>query len=88
VSVSSGPSGGRREPVGEERVEVRRYLDALSRSKWTIIAVVLLMTGIVVAVSIVLPDSYRATTRLVLEQSTSPFGESDEASTLRVLATT
>jgi Mrp family chromosome partitioning ATPase/capsular polysaccharide biosynthesis protein len=88
VSVSSGPSTGRREPVGEERVEVRRYLDALSRSKWTIVAVVLLMTGIVVAVSIVLPDSYRATTRLVLEQSTSPFGETDEASTRRALATT
>jgi Mrp family chromosome partitioning ATPase/capsular polysaccharide biosynthesis protein len=88
VSVASGPSTGRREPVGEERVEVRRYLDALSRSRWTIVAVVLLMTGIVVAVSLLLPDSYRATTRLVFEQSTTPFGETDEASTRRRLATT
>jgi capsular exopolysaccharide synthesis family protein len=87
VSVSS-PSAGRREPAGEERIEVRRYLDALSRSRWTIVAVVVLMTGIVVAVSLLLPDSYRATTRLVLEQTTSPFGETDEASTQRRLATT
>ena len=88
MSVASGPSTGRREPVGEERVEVRRYLDALSRSRWTIVSVVGLMTGIVVAVSLLLPDSYRATTRLVLEQTTSPFGETDEQSTQRRLATT
>jgi Mrp family chromosome partitioning ATPase/capsular polysaccharide biosynthesis protein len=88
VSVTSGPSAARREPVGEERVEVRRYLDALSRSRWTIFAVVLLMTGIVVAVSLLLPDTYRATTRLVFEQTTTAFGESDEASTRRRLATT
>jgi Mrp family chromosome partitioning ATPase/capsular polysaccharide biosynthesis protein len=87
VSVA-GPSGGRREPVGEERVEVRRYLDALSRSRWTIAAVVLLITGIVVAVSLLLPDSYRATTRLVFEQASTPFGETDEATTQRRLATT
>jgi succinoglycan biosynthesis transport protein ExoP len=86
VSVSS-PSAGRREPVTEERVEVRRYLDALSRNRWTIIAVVVLMTGIVVAVSLLLPDNYRATTRLVLEQTVSPFGETDEAATRRRLAT-
>jgi capsular exopolysaccharide synthesis family protein len=88
VSVASGPSAGRREPVGEERVEVRRYLDALSRSRWTIVAVVVLMTGVVVTVSLLLPDSYRATTRLVFEQTTTAFGEADEASTRRRLATT
>ena len=73
VRASSGASGGRRESVGEERVEVRRYLDALTRSRWMIVAVVLLMTGIVVGVSLALPDSYRATTRLVLEQDSRPL---------------
>lgn len=74
--------------MGEERVEVRRYLDALSRNRWTIIALVVLVTAIVVILSLLLPDNYRATTRLVLEQTTSPFGESDEASQQRRLATT
>jgi Mrp family chromosome partitioning ATPase/capsular polysaccharide biosynthesis protein len=74
--------------VSDERIEVRRYLDALSRNRWTIAAVVLLMTGIVVVASLLLPDSYRATTRLVFEQSTAPFGETDEASTQRRLVTT
>jgi hypothetical protein len=88
MSVASGPSSGRREPMGEERIEVRRYLDALSRSRWTIAAIVVLMTGIVVVASLLLPDTYRSTTRLVFEQSTAPFGETDEATTLRRLTTT
>jgi capsular exopolysaccharide synthesis family protein len=88
MSVASGPSTGRREPMGEERIEVRRYLDALSRSRWMIAAVVVLMTSVVVGASLLLPDTYRSTTRLVFEQSTAPFGETDEASTLRRLTTT
>jgi capsular polysaccharide biosynthesis protein/Mrp family chromosome partitioning ATPase len=88
VSVSVAPSTGRREPVGEERVEVRRYLDALWRSRWLIAGIVVIMTLVVVGVSIALPNNYTATARLVLEQTTSPFGEPDEASTQRRLATT
>jgi Mrp family chromosome partitioning ATPase/capsular polysaccharide biosynthesis protein len=79
---------GRRVSAGEERIEVRRYLDALSRYRWMIVGIVVLMTGTVVVLSLALPDTYRATTRLVFEQNTSPFGESDEATTQRRLVTT
>src|SRR5687768_17763815 len=53
-----------------------------------IVAIIVLMTGTVVGLSLALPDTYRATTRLVFEQNTSPFGETDEATTQRRLVTT
>ena len=72
----------------EERIEVRRYLDALSRSRWMIAAIVLLVTGVVVVVSLALPNKYTATARLVFEDATTALAPSDEASTQRQLATT
>jgi uncharacterized protein involved in exopolysaccharide biosynthesis len=88
VTVSTHPPVGRRETSVEERIEVRRYLDALWRSRWLIAGIVLLMTLVVVAVSVALPSKYTGTARLVLEQASSPLGEADDASTQRRLATT
>jgi capsular exopolysaccharide synthesis family protein len=85
---TDSPSQVRREAVAEERVDVRRYLDALRRSRLLIVLIVAGMTGTVVAVSLALPDTYRATARIVFEQSTSPLGDTDAASTQRRLATT
>ena len=84
MSVSQGSAGGR----GEERVEVRRYLDALSRSRWLIGGIVAGVTGIVLLLSLLLPNSYQATSRLVFETAASLFGETDATSTQRQLATT
>ena len=72
----------------EERVEVRRYLDALRRNRWLIALIVVGITGTVLILSLTLPDTYRATARVVLQESTLPFGETDAASTERRLATT
>lgn len=72
----------------EERIEVRRYLDALARSRWLIAAIVLLVTGVVVVVSLALPNKYTATARLVFEDATTALAPADEASTRRQLTTT
>ena len=87
MSVSSGRSQGRA-AGGEESIEVRRYLDAVWRRRWMIAAVVALVTGGVLAVSLLLPEKYTATTRLVYEDAVSPLGQSDEESIQRRLATT
>jgi capsular exopolysaccharide synthesis family protein len=87
VTTSTGGSAGR-QPAAEERIEVRRYLDALSRNRWLIAAIVILMTGVVVVVSLALPNKYTATARLVFEDAASSLAPSDEASTRRQLATT
>ena len=82
---TSGSS--RREPAAEERVDVRRYLDALRRSRWLIASIVLGLTAVVVIVSLALPKVYTATTRLVLEETESVFSENNAESTRRRLVT-
>jgi Mrp family chromosome partitioning ATPase/capsular polysaccharide biosynthesis protein len=85
MTTSSASRG--REPAAEERIDVRRYLDALRRSRRLIAGIVVLMTGTVLAVSLLLPDTYRATTRIVFEDSATVFGETNPESTQRRLAT-
>jgi capsular polysaccharide biosynthesis protein/Mrp family chromosome partitioning ATPase len=77
----------RRDAATEERVDVRRYLDALVRSRWLIAGIVGLITLVVLIVSLALPNTYNATTRLVLEDITSAFGEGNAESTQRRLLT-
>jgi Mrp family chromosome partitioning ATPase/capsular polysaccharide biosynthesis protein len=81
-------SGTRRSSTAEERIDTRRYFDALRRSRGLIAGVVLTLTAAVVLVSIALPEQYRATTLLVFEEATSPFATTDEGSVERRLATT
>src|SRR3954454_22342077 len=57
----------------EEPVEVRRYLDAIRRSRSLIAGIVVLLTGVVVGVSLSLPDRYEATASIVKEVSSQPF---------------
>src|SRR5918992_1515194 len=88
MSTPGSSSSSRRESATEERVDVRRYLDALRRSRPLIVAIVVLMTGAVVVVSLALPDTYRASARIVFEEDASPLAASDSESTQRQLATT
>ena len=80
-------SGRGREPVSDERVDVRRYLDALRRGRRLIIGIVLAVTAIAAAVSLALPDTYVATTRIVLDETASALTQPDATSTQRELAT-
>src|SRR5215203_5570726 len=81
-------SGTRGRSTAEERIDTRRYVDALRRSRGLIAGIVLALTAIVVLVSIALPERYQATTLLVFEEATSPFATTDEGSVQRRLATT
>jgi capsular exopolysaccharide synthesis family protein len=71
----------------DEPLETGRYLDALGRS-WGLIALIVIpLTLIVFVVSLSLPKTYRATSRLVLDTTADPLAASDAASIQRRLAT-
>jgi tyrosine-protein kinase len=76
-----------RESSGEQPIEVRRYFDALRRSGRFILLFVAIATVSVVAVSLALPDTYRATATIVLEESLNPFGTTDVNAIQRRLQT-
>ncbi len=50
----------------DDPVEVGRYLDAFKRSRRLIAAIVVLFTAAVFVISLLLPKTYQATSKLVL----------------------
>lgn len=72
---------------GDESVDVRRYLDAIRRSSRLILAIVVIVTGVVLAVSLLLPSTYQASAQLVFDPSAAGL-DVDAESTQRQLATT
>lgn len=87
-----GRSYGREDD--EQPIELRRHLDALRRSRWMIVALVVVMTAVAVAVSVALPKSYKATARILYNASADPLANpsSDvvqrQMSTISALITT
>jgi capsular exopolysaccharide synthesis family protein len=71
----------------DQPVETGRYLDALSRSKLLIAVIVLPLTALVLLVSLLLPETYRATAKIVIEGASDPLQTSDVESVERRLAT-
>src|SRR5262245_63573101 len=71
----------------DEPVEVGRYLDAFKRSRWLIAGIVVAVTAAVFVISLLLPKTYQATSKLVLNQTPQAAGTSDAQSTQRGLAT-
>ena len=71
----------------DDPVEVGRYLDAFKRSRWLIAAIVVFFTAAVFAISLLLPKTYQATSKLVLNPSAPSLASSDAQSTQRDLAT-
>jgi len=76
-----------RDGFGEQPIEVRRYFDALRRSGRFIILFVAIATAAVVTISLLLPNVYRATATIVLEESLNPFGSTDVEAIRRRLET-
>ena len=72
--------------AGEERTDIRRYLAAIRRSKWLIIGLVVLITGVVVAASLALPKSYQGKTSIVLNVQQG-IGDTDPTTLQRELTT-
>ena len=71
----------------DEPVEVGRYLDAFKRSRWLIAGIVVAVTVAVFVISLLLPKTYQATSKLVLNPPPSAAATTDAQSTQRGLAT-
>ena len=71
----------------DDPVEVGRYLDAFKRSRRLIAAIVVFFTAAVFVISLLLPKTYQATSKLVLNPSAQSLASSDPQSTQRDLAT-
>jgi capsular exopolysaccharide synthesis family protein len=71
----------------DDPVEVGRYFDAFKRSRWLIALIVVGVTAAVFAISLLLPKTYQATSKLVLNATPSTVASSDAQSTQRDLAT-
>ena len=59
----------------EEPVEVRRYIDAIRRARWLIAAIMVLLTGVVVGVSVSVPSRYEAAASIVKQVNTGGVRE-------------
>ena len=71
----------------EERIDFRHYLGAISRSKWLILLLVVVISGVVLAASLLLPKTYDATATVVLQEVEARGEPSDAESVRRRLAT-
>ena len=71
----------------DEPVEVGRYVDALRRSRLLIALIIVPVTLAVLFISLALPKTYRATSKIVLEGTTDSVSGTDAQSVQRHLAT-
>src|SRR5437764_1061411 len=67
--MSSEANGRRHGGLGEDPIEVGRYLEALRRSRWLILTIVVVITGGVLAFSVTLPKTYQATASIVVDNA-------------------
>ncbi|HEY6780017.1 MAG TPA: Wzz/FepE/Etk N-terminal domain-containing protein, partial [Thermoleophilaceae bacterium] len=80
---SLGFQSSRNDVAPDERVDVRRYLAAISRSRMLIAGIVVFVTSIVLIVSLVTSKTYTATTSIVLQQDTTSLGDTSAESLTR-----
>ncbi|HEV7639656.1 MAG TPA: AAA family ATPase [Gaiellaceae bacterium] len=79
---------GRSTRGDEQPIELRRHLDALRRSRSLLITLVVLMTAVALALSLVLPKKYSATATLVYNPTATALSSvGDSTSQQRQLAT-
>lgn len=71
----------------DQPVETGRYLDALRRSTLLIALIVLPLVAVVLLVSLLLPKTYQATAKIVLESAADPLQTRDGDSVQSRLAT-
>jgi capsular exopolysaccharide synthesis family protein len=71
----------------EQPIELRRHLDALRRSLPLIVALVAIITGAAVGISIALPKSYDASARILYNASADPLANASADVVQRQLAT-
>ncbi len=71
----------------DQPVDVFRFLTALRRAWWLIALIVVPFTGVVLALSLILPKTYDATGRLVVQDNTGALAGADNDAMTRRLAT-
>jgi polysaccharide biosynthesis transport protein len=71
----------------DEPVDVPRFLAALRRAWWLVVLIVVPFTGVVLALSLVLPKTYDATARLVVQAEGGALAGTDNEAITRQLAT-
>jgi polysaccharide biosynthesis transport protein len=59
------------EPPPEQPIDIRRYVNALRRSRGLIAAIVVMLTGIVLGLSLALPKTYSAGATILFDESPS-----------------
>lgn len=74
--------------LGEEPIEVRRYFEALRRSRGLIAAIVIVITGATVALSVSMHKTYEATASIVVDNASGLVSSSEQATIQRNLQTT
>src|SRR5438270_770280 len=73
---------------GEGQIEVGRYLEALRRSRWMIVTIVVVVTGAVLAFSLKLPKTYEATAGIVVDNASGLVTSNEQQTVQRNLQTT
>jgi len=71
----------------DQPIDVRRYVNALRRSRFLIGLIVATLTGIVLAVSLVLPKTYSARATILLDESPDLVASADVARRLATIQT-
>jgi succinoglycan biosynthesis transport protein ExoP len=88
----STDANGRRQggagSLGEDPIEVGRYLEALRRSRWLILTIVAIVTAGVLAFSLSLPKTYEATASIVVDNASGLLSSNEQQTVQRNLQTT
>jgi Mrp family chromosome partitioning ATPase/capsular polysaccharide biosynthesis protein len=88
----STEANGRRQggigSLGEDPIEVGRYLEALRRSRWLILTIVIVVTGAALAFSESLHKTYDATASIVVDNASGLVSSSETTQVQRNLQTT
>jgi len=71
----------------DQPVDARRYLDALRRNIWLIVAITAIVTVAVLVISLELPKTYKASTDIVYNPAAAQLQASETTSIQRQLAT-
>ena len=90
VARMSAPANTGREPedlAGEDPIDLRRYLAGLRRSWALMLAIVVVVTGVAVTLSLTAVKTYRTTAKLVLVESGSSLGVEAASRRLATVAT-
>jgi succinoglycan biosynthesis transport protein ExoP len=87
MSLPASSHSSNRARAPEEQIEIRRYIEALRRSRWLIAGIVVVLTAATALVSTSLPKRYQASASIVKQVSTTGFDTGNVDALTRELAT-